>query len=104
MNMKLILSTLLVTSLIGCSSSNDGYSNTNSEVTVQQSPQTLKKRQNYVKSCSEQGDKDLCGCQFDALDPILSKSIGDDWSTTGMQEENFDKYVMALEVAVEKCS
>lgn len=62
------------------------------------------KKENYVKTCSEEMDKDLCGCQFDAMDPILSKSIGENWSTDGMKEEDFEKFVSAVEVAVDKCT
>jgi len=38
------------------------------------------------------------------MDPILSSSVGSDWSTKGMEEDDFGTYVSAVESAVTQCS
>ena len=61
-------------------------------------------KQRYVQSFIETSEKSFCSCQFDVMDPILSSSIGNDWSTKNMEEKDFGTYLSAVESAVSQCS
>ena len=90
-----ILISLLTFILISCSSEN--------EVHEQMKSESNSNKQRYVESCSDHLDRSRCSCQFDVMDPILTKSIGEDWSIAGMKEENYGKYLAAVEATVQKC-
>ena len=61
------------------------------------------KKIEYVKTCSETSSEELCSCQFDVIDPILSESINDNWTNQPIKEKDYDTYVAAVQKAVEKC-
>lgn len=93
--------------LAACSPSDDtvtysGSQTSTSEVSTVE-PYSTEKQQ-YVQSCLETSDESFCSCQFDVMNPILSSSIGNDWSTRDMEEDNFGTYVSAVESAVSQCS
>ena len=61
-------------------------------------------KQHYMQSCIATSDERFCSCQFDVMDPILSSTVGSNWSTKNMEEKDFGSYVSAVESAVSQCS
>ena len=117
MKMKLLFLFTPIFFLIACSPSNETATyedNATSTLEVEDSPtSTLEistpksysaEKQSYVQSCIETSDENFCSCQFDVMDPILSSSVGSDWSTKNMEEQDFGVYVSAVESAVSQCS
>lgn len=106
--MKWKLSLLLVpVFLVACSSSNETavYDNSPAPTSEVSDPKPYSvEKQNYVQSCIETSDESFCSCQFDVMDPVLSSSVGSNWSTKAMEEDYFGTYVSAVETAVSQCS
>ena len=107
--MKLKLSLLFVPlfSIAACSQSDDTAAYEGSSTTTYEAPAPESysvEKQHYVQSCVETSDEKFCSCQFDVMDPILSSSVGNDWSTKNMEEKDFETYVSAVEAAVSQCS
>ena len=105
--MKLKLSLLLISvfSLIACSPSDETviYEDSSKIIHEASAPKSYSvEKQQYVQSCVETSDKKFCSCQFDVMNPILSSSVGDDWSTKNMEEKYFETYVSAIESAVSR--
>lgn len=100
---KFILALISSLSIIGCSSSNDTTRSTPISETTTSASYSPKKQQ-YMKSCVGTSQESFCSCQFDAMDPILSESIGNDWPTRNIEEKDFEKYISAVEIAVSECS
>lgn len=107
MNKKILFLLTSVLFLVACSPSDEtGTYNESSTSTNEISaaePYSTEKQQ-YVQSCLETSNESFCSCQFDVMDPILSSSIGSDWNTKGMEEDDFGTYVSAVESAVSQCS
>ncbi len=107
MKLKLPLLLISVFSLVACSPSNETAVYEESSTITHEAPAPESysvEKQQYVQSCVETSDKNFCSCQFDVMDPILSSSVGNDWSTKNMEEKDFEKYVSAVESAVSQCS
>lgn len=100
MKNKLILSLMLGATLVACSPSDDAATSQ----PTQESTTYSAEKQKYVQPCLGTPEEDFCSCQFDVMNPILSKSIGSDWSEKGMEEDDFAKYFAAVEEAVSQCS
>lgn len=93
--------------LVACSSSDDTVAHEQSPTTTSETSAVEShsiEKQQYVQSCVETSDISFCSCQFDIMDPILSSSIGSNWSTKSMEEKDFETYVSAVELAVSECS
>ena len=99
MRLKLSLLFILIFSVVACSKSDDTATY---EAPIPESYSVEK--QKYIQSCLETSDENFCSCQFDVMDPILSSSVGSDWSTKNMEEKDFEIYVSAVESAVSECS
>ena len=117
MKIKLLLLFTPVFFSIACSPSNETATyedSATSKLKVEDNPtSTLEtstpisysaEKQSYVQSCIETSDESFCSCQFDVMDPLLSSTIGSDWSTKSMEEQDFGVYVSAVESAVSQCS
>ena len=107
--MKLKLSLLLfsVLSVGACSQSDNTAAYEDNATTTYEAPAPESysvEKQQYVQSCLETSNEKFCSCQFDVMDPILSSSVGSDWSTKSMEEKDFETYVSAVESAVSQCS
>lgn len=105
--MKLSLLLISVFSLVACSPSDETavYEDSSTSTHEAPAPESYSvEKQQYVQSCVETSDKKFCSCQFDVMDPILSSSVGNDWSTKNMEEKDFETYVSAVESAVSQCS
>ena len=104
-NIPLLLASIFF--LVACSPSDDTATYSESPTSTSEvstvEPYSTEKQQ-YVQSCLETSDESFCSCQFDVMNPILSSSIGNDWSTKDMEEDNFGTYVSAVESAVSQCS
>lgn len=75
----------------------------NSESTSTHNPST-KRKDLYVKSCLESSStENFCSCQFDVIDPILTRKINKNWANESIQEKDFNTYLLAVEEAVKKC-
>lgn len=107
--MKLKLPILLISALFlfACSSADEtsDYEDTSTSTYEASASETYSvEKQSYMQSCIDTSDESFCSCQFDVMDPILSSSIGNDWSTKNMEEKDFGTYVSAVETAVSQCS
>ncbi len=107
--MKLKLSLLFVSvfSVVACSPSDETAISDYSSKTTYEAPAPESysvEKQQYVQSCIETSAESFCSCQFDVMDPILSSSVGSNWSTKNMEEKDFETYVSAVESAVSQCS
>ncbi|WP_367109783.1 hypothetical protein [uncultured Psychrobacter sp.] len=107
--MKLKLPILLISAsfLFACSSADEtsDYETSSTPTYEASASETYSvEKQSYVQSCIDTSDESFCSCQFDVMDPILSSSIGNDWSMKTMEEKDFGTYVSAVETAVSQCS
>lgn len=58
----------------------------------------------YIKSCIKQGmTQQYCGCQYNTMNPILSKKVGKDWAIKAMTAKDMDVFGIAIEAALKKC-
>lgn len=95
--MKFILLFLtLSSSLAICSLSNA------TTIKSESSKYSINKKK-YMESCVEALSKDSCSCQFDVINPILSKHLGSNWVNGKMEEKDYDVYLYATQKAVNKC-
>ena len=107
MNRKIAFFLTSIFFLVACSppdetrTYNESSTSTSEGLVVE--PYSAEKQQ-YVQSCLETSDEIFCSCQYDVMDPLLSSSIGSDWSTKSMEEQDFGVYVSAVESAVSQCS
>ncbi|UBX54142.1 hypothetical protein LDO52_16140 (plasmid) [Acinetobacter pseudolwoffii] len=97
MKLKTFLLVVLGAFTVGCAPAND----VSYDSPPPQSYSPAKEK--YMKTCIGSSEESSCSCMFDAMDPILSKSIGEDWASVGIKDEDFDTYASALEVANQKC-
>lgn len=107
MKMKLLFLFTPIFFLVACSPSNETATyedNATSKLEISTPKSYSVEKQSYVQSCIETSDESFCSCQFDVMDPILSSSVGSDWSTKNMEEQDFGVYVSAVESAVSQCS
>ena len=106
MNKNIPLLLISIFLLVACSPSDDTVTYSENQTSKSEvstiEPYSIEK-QKYVQSCLETSDEGFCSCQFDVMDPILSASIGSDWSTKNMEENDFGTYVSAVESAVSQC-
>lgn len=107
MKLKLALLLISVFSVVGCSPSDETavYEDSSKYIYEAPAPESYSvEKQSYMQSCVDTSDESFCSCQFNVMDPILSSSIGNDWSTKNMEEKDFGTYVSAVETAVSQCS
>lgn len=107
MNIKLPLLLTSVCFLVACSPSDETavYDDSPTPTSEVSAPKSYSvEKQQYVQSCIETSDESFCSCQFDVMDPLLSSSVGSNWSTKNMEEKDFETYVSAVESAVSQCS
>ncbi|AMN69041.1 MULTISPECIES: hypothetical protein [Psychrobacter] len=101
MKTKLLLIIILGISIAACSDESTAYEASAAPTYEALSPETYsQEKDNY---CADAEDKNSCSCQFDVMDPILTASIGSNWSTKSMEEKDFPTYVKAVETAVKQC-
>lgn len=59
----------------------------------------------YVKACVKNNmSKQSCECQYNVMNPILSKKLGKNWMLKPMYEKDMDLFSYAISVAVNKCA
>lgn len=61
-------------------------------------------RDKYMKSCVQNMSQQYCACQYNNMNPYLSKTVGKDWALKPMKAKDMDAFTIAVEKALKNCT